>query len=113
MAGQPDPNRILEFGLYPVGRPPLSVPPAPTCPSQVTNGYRLINGEGDGLPGLVVDVYRSVAVVKTDGEGAAAFYDVQVIYTRMPPLSSPSLSSMALYVAVIENRDRRRGGRIL
>ena len=23
----------------------------------VTNGYRLVNGEGDGLPGLVIDIY--------------------------------------------------------
>ena len=29
-----------------------------------TNGYRLVHGENDGLPGLVVDVYATVAVVK-------------------------------------------------
>ncbi|WP_232826447.1 class I SAM-dependent rRNA methyltransferase [Lewinella sp. IMCC34183] len=29
-----------------------------------TNGYRLVHGENDGLPGLVVDVYAGVAVVK-------------------------------------------------
>ena len=29
-----------------------------------TTGYRLIHGENDGLPGLVVDVYANVAVVK-------------------------------------------------
>ncbi len=34
-------------------------------------------GEGDGLPGLVIDVYGPAAVMKLDGEGAAAFYDVQ------------------------------------
>lgn len=32
-------------------------------------GFRLINGEGDGLPGLVVDVYNDSAVVKLDGAG--------------------------------------------
>ena len=31
---------------------------------QNTNGYRLVHGENDGLPGLVVDVYAGVAVVK-------------------------------------------------
>jgi len=31
---------------------------------QNTNGYRLIHGENDGLPGLVVDVYAGVAVIK-------------------------------------------------
>lgn len=29
-----------------------------------TTGYRLIHGENDGLPGLIVDVYANVAVVK-------------------------------------------------
>jgi 23S rRNA G2069 N7-methylase RlmK/C1962 C5-methylase RlmI len=32
-------------------------------------GYRLLNGEGDLLPGLVCDVYGSSAVLKLDGEG--------------------------------------------
>jgi 23S rRNA (cytosine1962-C5)-methyltransferase len=46
----------------------------PACPASPTTGYRLVNGEGDGLPGLHVDVYGDVAVVKLDGEGAEAFY---------------------------------------
>lgn len=29
-----------------------------------TNGYRLLHGENDGFPGLVVDVYAGVAVLK-------------------------------------------------
>lgn len=29
-----------------------------------TNGYRLVHGENDGFPGLVIDVYAGVAVVK-------------------------------------------------
>jgi 23S rRNA (cytosine1962-C5)-methyltransferase len=31
-----------------------------------TNAYRLLNGEGDGLPGIVVDVYGPFAVVRLD-----------------------------------------------
>ena len=59
--------------------------PSPTPPSTHTNkhmcvslshaGYRLINGEGDLLPGLVCDVYGNTAVLKLDGEGPAGFYD--------------------------------------
>lgn len=30
-----------------------------------TNAYRLIHAEGDGLPGLIVDIYGSVAVIQT------------------------------------------------
>jgi 23S rRNA (cytosine1962-C5)-methyltransferase len=33
-----------------------------------TDAYRLVHGEGDGLPGVVVDVYAGWAVVKFDGE---------------------------------------------
>lgn len=38
-------------------------------------GYRLLNGEGDLLPGLVCDVYGTTAVIKLDGPGPAGFYD--------------------------------------
>ena len=31
-----------------------------------TNAFRLINGEGDGFPGLVIDIYQDVAVIKHD-----------------------------------------------
>ena len=35
-----------------------------------TNAFRLLNGEGDGLPGVVVDVYDDTAILKLDGEAA-------------------------------------------
>jgi 23S rRNA (cytosine1962-C5)-methyltransferase len=44
-------------------------------------GYRLLNGEGDLLPGLVCDVYGSSAVLKLDGDGPAGFYDAKGIAT--------------------------------
>ncbi|HEY4832168.1 MAG TPA: class I SAM-dependent rRNA methyltransferase [Waddliaceae bacterium] len=31
---------------------------------QSTNAYRLINGEGDGLPGLIVDIYNNILVLQ-------------------------------------------------
>jgi len=34
-----------------------------------TNCYRLIHGEGDGLPGLIIDVYGEVAVVQCHSIG--------------------------------------------
>jgi 23S rRNA (cytosine1962-C5)-methyltransferase len=33
-------------------------------PNDETTGYRLVHAEGDGLPGLIVDVYGEVAVVQ-------------------------------------------------
>ncbi len=35
-------------------------------PSVHTNVYRLVNSEGDGLPGLIVDIYDKVAVIQID-----------------------------------------------
>ncbi|HRI77909.1 MAG TPA: class I SAM-dependent rRNA methyltransferase [Cyclobacteriaceae bacterium] len=37
--------------------------------SHSTNCYRLIHGEGDGLPGLIVDIYNGVAVVQAHSAG--------------------------------------------
>jgi 23S rRNA (cytosine1962-C5)-methyltransferase len=39
-----------------------------------TNAFRWVHGEADLLPGIHVDVYRDVAVVRFDGGGARAFY---------------------------------------
>jgi len=40
-------------------------------PGQQTTGYRLIHGEGDGLPGLIVDVYDDVAAIQLGTIGLA------------------------------------------
>lgn len=37
--------------------------------SEFTNAFRLVHGEGDGLPGLVIDVYNGVAVVQAHSIG--------------------------------------------
>lgn len=47
--------------------------------SSDTTGYRLINGEGDGLPGLVCDVYSKTAVMQFDGAGPRGFWDAHAI----------------------------------
>jgi 23S rRNA (cytosine1962-C5)-methyltransferase len=41
-------------------------------PSESTNAFRLIHGEGDGLPGLIVDVYNGIAVVQAHSVGMHA-----------------------------------------
>lgn len=38
-------------------------------PNQSTTGYRLVHGEADGLPGLIVDVFGSVASVQFNTQG--------------------------------------------
>jgi 23S rRNA (cytosine1962-C5)-methyltransferase len=44
-----------------------------------TTAYRLFNGEGDGLPGLICDLYAGAAVLKLDGEAARSFWHTTVI----------------------------------
>jgi len=39
-----------------------------------SDGVRLLHGEGDFVPGLVVDSYAGVGVVRFDGGGAEAFW---------------------------------------
>ena len=39
-------------------------------PTHDTTGYRLSNGEGDRIPGVTVDVYADVAVLRIDGVAA-------------------------------------------
>lgn len=38
-------------------------------PSAQTNAFRLVHGEGDGLPGLIIDFYDGVAVVQAHDAG--------------------------------------------
>jgi 23S rRNA (cytosine1962-C5)-methyltransferase len=40
-----------------------------------TNAFRLFNGEGDRLPGLVCDIYNYTAVLQFDGKGPGEFWD--------------------------------------
>ncbi len=37
--------------------------------SEYTNCYRLVNGEGDGMPGLIVDIYNGAAVMQAHSAG--------------------------------------------
>lgn len=41
---------------------------APLLRDGLTTAYRLLNGEGDGLPGIVVDVYEKFAVLRLDSQ---------------------------------------------
>tara|TARA_B100001248_G_C27398870_1_gene468091 strand:- start:1588 stop:2745 length:1158 start_codon:yes stop_codon:yes gene_type:complete len=66
---------------------------ASLIPSDATNAYRLFNGEGDLLPGLVCDVYGDTAVLQMDGTSLQDFWLQQEGITKF--LSS-SFASIAL-----------------
>ncbi len=59
-----------------------------------TTAFRLVNGEGDRIPGLVVDRYEHVAVVRTDGDAIAAWTDrlVPVLAKALAPRGVRSIT---------------------
>ncbi len=50
---------------------------------ETTNSFRLFNGEGDGVPGLVVDIYNDVAVIKHDHAIMETIWNSQSIAERI------------------------------
>lgn len=73
-----------------------------------TNAFRLCHGEGDRLPGLVIDVYDHVAVLICDGAAAQSL---------VPAATAAVLELLAdLGVRAVYERQQRRtggGGRLL
>ncbi len=45
---------------------------------QNTNSFRLINGEGDLLPGLTCDIYNKIGVIQFDGDDAEDFWKERI-----------------------------------
>lgn len=62
---------------------------------QTTNAYRLINGEGDLLPGLIVDRYRDVLVVQISTLGMQRFRS-QIVEWLVKKLSPKSIYEKSL-----------------
>ncbi len=57
-----------------------------------TNAYRLIHGEGDNLPGLIVDFYNGTAVVQMHSVGM--FCDRKMIETALKEVYGSSLKAI-------------------
>lgn len=61
-------------------------------PDEQTTLYRLVHGEGDGLPGLIVDVYGSTAVVQCHSAGM--FKNRDLIARAIVEASNGGISSV-------------------
>lgn len=61
--------------------------------SEHTNAYRILHGEGDRTPGFVVDRYGPVAVLRTDGDAAAARAR-DIVVALGPTLEASGVSSL-------------------
>ncbi len=116
-------GRVLTYGFYDPGSPlcfracAADAPPDETWAetrlqqalalrrqvlSDDTTGYRLCNGEGDGMPGLVCDVYGDCAVLRLDGPGPAGFWDAASL--------AGWISERLGLACVMERAQRRAGG---
>ena len=60
-----------------------------------TSAYRLLHGEGDRLPGLACDVYGTLAVMRFDGEGIAAWHDT-IVAALQPLLAARGVATLLL-----------------
>ena len=61
-------------------------------PNAHTNAYRLFHGEGDGVPGLIIDVYNDVAVIQCHTVGIHLMIDQ--IATALTKTLGASLDSI-------------------
>lgn len=68
--------RILSFGQVPCENfwtakfeKALSLRKSIGLPNEHINCFRLVHGEGDGLPGLIVDYYNGIAIVQAHSVG--------------------------------------------
>ncbi len=60
--------------------------------SDTTNCYRLIHGEGDGLPGLIIDMYNGFAVMQAHSSGM--HHDRQLIADSMKQVLGNDLQAV-------------------
>lgn len=93
-------ERAIDFrlkALFPNNQQPqIQLPPQfqtqqTNTNSFITNGYRIVNGEGDFCPGMTIDRYNNVAVVRFDGSASAQFWTenvdlVSLIREKFPEL---------------------------
>ena len=71
-----------------------------------TTGFRLTAGEGDLVPGLVIDVYGSTAVMKLDGGAPEQFY--------LPVgIAQWLVEHLPIETVILRSRERGRAGEAL
>lgn len=107
--------RCFDFNEVPVDdnffrgkiRAALELRKALHLPSDSTNCYRLIHGEGDGMPGLIADVYGNTLVMQTYTLGMHKFKPAlcQIILEEIPDIEAiydKSIETMSKHGTTIE-----------
>jgi 23S rRNA (cytosine1962-C5)-methyltransferase len=70
---------------------------------EATTAYRLLHGEGDGLPGITCDRYQRWAVLKLDGEAIEPWKDQLLQWIRQP-LAEVGIDSLLVREKHRENK---------
>ncbi|HEY2744137.1 MAG TPA: class I SAM-dependent rRNA methyltransferase [Polyangia bacterium] len=78
-----------------------------------TDAFRWLNGEGDFVPGVVIDVYGSVAVLRLDGDAVRVWRDwiVAAILDDAVRSAFPADAVDGRALAVTHVLERSRGGK--
>ncbi|MFN3191711.1 MAG: class I SAM-dependent rRNA methyltransferase [Aureliella sp.] len=71
-----------------------------------TTGFRWVAGEGDGVPGMILDVYDHVAVMKLDGGAPEAFYLPKAIGNWI-------VENTSIETVVLRTRQRGQTGAVI
>jgi 23S rRNA (cytosine1962-C5)-methyltransferase len=86
----------------------LSVRLASGFPSDATTAFRLIHGEGDGLPGLVIDIYNNCAVIQTHTTGMS--FSVEMIAQALQSAERLKLKTIYFKSAEGQGKKEKQGG---
>ena len=98
--GSPIAVRLWTKGRKPIGEDVWKARSERACAMRrrlfddhATDAYRVVHGEGDRMPGFVVDRYGPVAVARTDGDAAATRIDdfARAVWPELETLGVASL----------------------
>ena len=68
------------------------------CNSADNNVYRLVHGEGDDLPGLVIDMYAGVAVIHKFPHQSDAVLFAVVLYDHALVRNTGRFPALSLFI---------------
>jgi 23S rRNA (cytosine1962-C5)-methyltransferase len=77
--------------------------------SNITNAYRLIHGESDGIPGLVVDQLNDVLVVQISSAALNPWYEMIVAYLQSSTGIQAVYERSDLAIRQLEGMEERVG----
>ncbi len=88
LAAAIDYRKQLGFFLF-AGKETAAFSPATAGEMGTTNAFRLINGEGDNMPGLIADYYNGVVVLQAHSEGMHREFPLfcTLLQELLPPLA--------------------------